>query len=299
VFHQSLDERLSLNVFSEEELKIWFIPYAVNEAKAGKEIIHLNGEHSIISSLPNVMNASARQPHLNNCLCEWNLPVHDEAFQKQGFMETSCFIHVLSNELFEGADYIGVCQYDMRWTNKSAKTLRSLIQAKSFDNPKSLSGIVKKFLGIEHFRNTVYAQISGELIDKNNNFHNMASTDHFNWDYLLVSYNKFFNTNWGFADLKGQPLSLWQTYLMPKDIFCELSQWLTSLVREVAPWANEPPYETHWGVLGGYTERAECLFMAIKNRAGEVHLKHLSLEHDDSISTKLNIFKGHYGVVDG
>jgi hypothetical protein len=240
----------------------------------------------------------ARRLDLKNYLCEWELPIHDEVFQKQGFMETSCFIHVLSNQLYEDADYIGICQYDMRWTNRSARILRSLIQTKSFDNPKSFLGIVKKILGIENFKNTVYGQLSGKLIDKNDNFNQMASIDHFNWDYLLLSYNRFFNTNWSFSDLRGQPLSLWQTYLMPKNIFCELSQWLISLSREVTPWANEPPYETHWGVLGGYTERAECLFMAIKNRSGEVRLKHLSLEHDDSISKTLNILKRHYGVVE-
>lgn len=61
------------------------------------------------------------------------------------------------------------------------------------------------------------------------------------------------------------------------------------------PWANAAPYETHWGVLGGYTERAESLFMALRHRAKEINIRPLYLEHDDQIPTALGISKDHYG----
>ena len=44
----------------------------------------------------------------------------------------------------------------------------------------------------------------------------------------------------------------------------KLCSWLTVLVDEVYPWSIEPPYETHWGVMGGYTERAIAIFNAIE-----------------------------------
>lgn len=296
VFHQTIDARLSLNTFSLDELSNWFFYYAVNDAKKEKKIYHLNGDCIDLSKDEINLNQGANGPNSPNLLCEWLLPMHDESLQRQGFMETSCFIHLFLNKLYEGVDYIGVSQYDMRWTNKSAKVIRKLGNLKKYDNPKSLVGKLKNFFGFAIYENTVYAQISGKLLDKEDGFNVMASTDHFDWNYLLKSYNNFFQSNWKFGDLTDQPLSLWQTYLMPRKFFCELAEWLISLSAEVAPWANKPPYQTHWGVLGGYTERAECLYMAIKNKAGEIHLRQLSLDHDEQISLGLKISKDHYGV---
>ena len=68
------------------------------------------------------------------------------------------------------------------------------------------------------------------------------------------------------------------------------------LAYEVEPWANLAPYETHWGVLGGYTERAESLFMALRHRASEIEIRPLYLEHDDKIPVALGIHKNHYGT---
>jgi hypothetical protein len=55
-----------------------------------------------------------------------------------------------------------------------------------------------------------------------------------------------------------------------------------------------PPYETHWGSLGGYTERAESLFIAARIHERKLSLCHLPLDHDPERATTLDIGKTHY-----
>jgi hypothetical protein len=43
-----------------------------------------------------------------------------------------------------------------------------------------------------------------------------------------------------------------------------LCSWLEKLVDEIYPWSNQPPYETHFGSVGGYTERALSIFNAFE-----------------------------------
>lgn len=285
VFHKTLDERLNLNEFSDEEIRQWFIPYAVNVEITSKDFILKDGSSVVISN-----------PQ-NRAVEEYDLPQYNPMLQARGFMETSAYIHIEKNALHEDIDLIGICQYDMRWTKRSVKLLRSLEKSAQGSRQFSLIDRCRQIFGFgSDAKSIVYAQIAGKLMNASGEFNGMACTQAFNWDYLLKSYNHFFNTQWQMVDLIDQPLTLWQTYLMPSQLFAELAQWLYVLTVEVEPWANEAPYETHWGVLGGYTERAESLFMALRHRAKEINIKPLFLEHDDQIPIALGISKNHYGL---
>ena len=285
VFHKTLDERLNLNEFSAEEIQKWFVPYAVNIEKTPKEFILKDGTSVGISN-----------PQ-NKVVVEYDLPHYDPMLQARGFMETSAYIHIEKNALHEDVDLIGICQYDMRWTKRSVKLLRSLEKSTQHSHQSSLINRCLQIFGLgSDAKSTVYAQIAGKLMNSAGEVNGMACAQAFNWDYLLKSYNQFFNTQWQATDLINQPLTLWQTYLMQGKLYAELAQWLNALAVQVEPWANEAPYETHWGVLGGYTERAESLFMALRHRAKEINIRPLYLEHDDQIPTALGIGKDHYGT---
>ena len=281
VFHKSIDQRLIFEHFSKEEIQKWFVMYAVNQNQIDKKIIYQDGSEEMVDGAK------------NGLVIEASLGRYDPELQRQGFMETSCFIHVLANNLYPETEWIGVTQYDMRWTKKSANLLRSL----SASEEGFFSRLVKKLLRMDFSSKrklTVYAQIAGTVMYGDGSFNPMASISTFNWKYLLQSYNQFFKTHWKAKDLIGLPLTLWQTYLMPRSLFMEMSEWLTKLANEVAPWANREPYETHWGVLGGYTERAEGLFMALRVLSGEIKIKPLYLHHDEEVAKNLNVHKEHY-----
>jgi hypothetical protein len=285
VFHQTVDQGLIFPYFTDEEITQWFVMYGVNIDKDNKKIITKQGnQESNLDALPGVT-------------LEYNLPIHDPEIQRQGFMETSCFLHILSNQLASDADLIGVTQYDMRWTKKSSRLLRKINTQSAFDHWQSVIKDRTKKLLNPHYQTpqTVYAQVDGKVINNNGIFNPMASVSTFNWAYLIESYNRYFHTNWLLKDLQGQPLTLWQTYLMPRELFISLAGWLKLFIKEVAPWANQPPYKTHWGVLGGFSERAEALFIALQAKAGKIIVRPLYLEHDENIPKQLDIRKEHYG----
>lgn len=284
VFHKSLDQRLIFPHFTSEEILQWFIMYGVNIEKLDKVVINKSGQ------LDTTLDAD------RGVTLEYQLPIHDPKFQQLGYMETSCYMHVLLNNLSPDADLIGVTQYDMRWTNKSTKLIRKIASDKhQYSLFERFLQQCKKLIRPEYKPPyIVYAQVGGLIMNNSGQFNPMASTSTFNWPYLLQSYNEFFGSNWVMDDLRGQPLTLWQTYLMPRTLFIQLSGWLYKFIEEVSSWANKPPYETHWGVLGGYTERAEALFIALQAKSGALIVRPLMLEHDEAIPKQLYITKEHY-----
>lgn len=191
-------------------------------------------------------------------------------------METSCYIHLYENGLIHAdTDYVGVCQYDMHWTNEAAQLLRTIA---SLPQPLRLG------CGID----------LGAIINSQGVFHEKAYADRRDWAFLIQSYNGFFNRSLELKQLVGMPLTLFQTYILPRQEFLQLAAWLKQLADEIYPWACQPPYESHWGALGGYTERAESVFFAAKILETGMHYARLPLDHNRATAEKLGGIKTHY-----
>jgi hypothetical protein len=186
-----------------------------------------------------------------NNILEYKLETYNPFLQKRGYMETSAYLHVYWNKLYNKS-MIGFSQYDMIH-NDNYNTL----------NP-----------------NTIYLMNSGNKIIKNGIWDSLMFPQFRNLDFLIESYNCFFNTRYSVDTLEDMPLSLWQTNIYPVKIYEKLCKWLELLVNEIYPWSNEPPYETHFGSIGGYTERAIAIFNAFEIYEG-VPYNNLNIEHLD------------------
>lgn len=261
VFHQAVDLRLIFPFFSDQEISRLVTLYAVAEHYPEKRVVLKNGRET-----------AARNAF--GTVFEQDLAYYDPQLQARGFMETSAYVHILKNDLHLPYDHIGISQYDMRWTREGMARLCELTAAQA---------------------PTVGAVILGKLMDETGELHHLAFPRRFNWEFLLASYNRHFGTAWDLRALADLPLTLFQTYVLPRKEFAALATWLEKLCGEVWPWANQAPYQTHWGVLGGYTERAEALFIALGFHEGRFRLRHLPLEHDPRIPAQLGIAKEHYG----
>lgn len=264
VFHKIFSE-VVFSGFEDEESRDWFIRYGVN-ASQPKKIIRKHGVETILDP------ASTQ----NDTLLEYALPNYDPKLQERGFMETSCYVHVLKNELYKGYDYIGVCQYDMRWTPLAVTALREL----ALDNHRN--------------PRLIYGMSVGVLCNREGALHPLTFADRVNWSFLLKSYNSYFGTNHQPQIFIEKPLSLFQTYIMPTSEFIALASWLGVLCDELYPAHCMPPYETHWGSLSGKTERAAALFIAARMQEGGIVFRDLPLHHDEDLVRQLNIIKGHY-----
>ena len=183
-------------------------------------------------------------------ILEYELEIYNPFLQKRGYMETSAYLHVYWNNLYTNKDMIGFSQYDMKH-NAIYENLE---------------------------KNTIYLLNTGQQIVNNNQWNNLMFPDLRNLDYLLNSYNKFFCKKYSIKELEHMPLSLWQTNIYPVKIYAKLCSWLEILVEEIYPWSNESPYETHFGSIGGYTERALSIFNAFEIYEGTKY-ENLIIDH--------------------
>lgn len=201
-------------------------------------------------------------------ILEYDLPRYDPFLQKRGFMETSAYLHVYRNGLYKHLDFVGFCQYDMA-------------HKKRYENLD---------------KNTIYLLRASGSIVQNGQWHPHMFSGLRNIDYLLNHYNRHFGTEFTMTSLEGQLFSLWQTNIYPVQIYEKLCTWLDLLVKDAYPWSVEVPYETHWGVIGGYTERAIGLFNALEIIQGcnfeELNLEHCAIyeKHQYSQGGFLNFF---------
>ena len=262
VFHKALDEKI-FSKFSGQEIDTYFIKYAVNHEFL-KKVIYKN-----------IYRKLTKRRVDPNLVCEYALPKYNPELQKRGFMETSCYVHILENKLYQGHDYIGVCQYDMRWTAEARQTLLDLKANTAQDN-------------------TAWGISVGQLMSSEKVFHQFAFPEQLDWGFLLNSYNQFFKTSWTSEIFVQKPFTLFQTYLLPVAEFVALAQWLKSLTDALFPWANQAPYPTHWGHLAGCVERAESLFFAARLHEHRLNFKELALIHDETIPQALGVQKTHY-----
>ena len=175
-----------------------------------------------------------------NTIYEYDLDIYNPFLQKRGYMETSVYLHVYWNNLHKDLDFVGFCQYDMIHNNPIP------------------------FLD----ENTIVVQSTHKNIVAFGKWQNMMCPKVRNLKFLLDSYNKHFDKKFTIQDLSGLPLSLWQTNIYPKKVFEKLCKWLEIFVKDIYPWSIEEPWETHWGVIGGYTERAIALFNALEKKQG-------------------------------
>jgi hypothetical protein len=182
---------------------------------------------------------------------EYELEKYNPFLQKRGYMETSVYLHVYWNNLHKNKNMIGISQYDMKH-NDSYSTLES---------------------------DKIYILNTGEYIVLHEKWNSLMNPDLRNLDFLINSYNRFFDKSYSKKELEKMPLSLWQTNIYPVDVYEKLCMWLEIVVDEIYPWSNEKPYETHFGSIGGYTERAISIFNAFEIYEGKQY-KNLNIEHN-------------------
>lgn len=195
-------------------------------------------------------------------ILEYELEKYDPFLQKRGYMETSVYLHVYWNKLHVGKDMIGFSQYDMR----HKQIYNNLNKSK------------------------IYILSNKEYIVRNGKWNKIMFPELRNLNYLIEHYNNHYKTNYSMKELEKMPFSAWQTNIYPIEIFAKLCGWLEKLVYDIYPWSNEPPYETHFGSIGGYTERALSLFNAFEIYEGKsyefLNILHETLEIKEQYNHK-------------
>lgn len=189
--------------------------------------------------------------HRYNVINEWDLPIYDNRFQERGYNENSAIYHVYANKLHEKYKYIGFFQYDMKFTANSIESVINTIR-----NSESSMYFP---IGLYTFEYCAYSTW-GEINTCN---------------FVLKDYEQFF----------GKPINrslqfpLWNSYIIPNNIYSKIMKWIITLYDKLYPWCNQYPNQTHKGHIGGIYERIMAFALGNENIPSTI----LDINHDHGL----------------
>ena len=156
---------------------------------------------------------------------EWELPIYDDSFQTRGYNENSAIYHVYSNNLHKDYKYIGFFQYDMVFNDNVIDFLQQHIS----ETPTNF-----------YFENYSFNFCSYETWNEPNTL-----------NYIIKDYETFYNKSF----TKNYQYPLYNSYVIPIEIYEKIMKWVVQLYDKIYPWCIEEPNATHFAHIGGIYER--------------------------------------------
>jgi hypothetical protein len=143
-----------------------------------------------------------------NMIYEADLPFYNPNFQKMVYNEGSGLYHLYVNELYKSCDYIGFCQYDMKFFENTISNIQNIIESSSIDC----------IFNIGYFPDIINNTFLGghSIIVKNIN----------QCECAINSYNKFFNTNYTSNNVIQNSLIHCNTFVIPSKMFERMMSWM-------------------------------------------------------------------------
>ena len=143
-----------------------------------------------------------------NMIYEADLEIYNPNFQKLKYNEGSALYHLYKNGLYKKYDYIGICQYDMKFFSNTINDIKNIINNTSIDY----------IFNIGYFpdiKDTGFNGGHGLIINSINNF-----------PCGLETYNKFFNTNYTSKEVIKNLLICCNTFIIPSKMFENMMDWM-------------------------------------------------------------------------
>lgn len=183
---------------------------------------------------------------------EYHLPFYDPIWQDRNYCQTSCFMHVFHNKyLYDGADYIGFMQYDMKVAPDALQTIRD-----------ELSVSQSRGQDVVFYENTVPLRVALSEVP-------CLAT------HALQHYNVFFGTAYTIEgiinDARCQLLPVVHTYVMRVTTFQRMMEWMTVYLKEVEAMA--PNYPFSYISQAEYAERVHGLFLALETLRHDIQFR--------------------------
>ena len=143
-----------------------------------------------------------------NMIYEADLKIYNPNFQKMIYNEGSALYHVYKNDLYKKYDYIGFCQYDMKFFANTINDIINIIKNASVD-------CICNIGYFPDIKNTGFRGGHSLIIKEINNLPSG-----------LASYNKFFNTNYTSDHVIKNLLIHCNTFVIPSKIFENMMAWM-------------------------------------------------------------------------
>lgn len=179
-------------------------------------------------------------------LNEWELPFYEKSLQENNFRENTVLYHLYKNNFLK-TDYVGFLQYDM--------TL----------NPNFFNCVE------EQLHKTPECILSVMLENCNQSL--VLTSPNYPREFVLNSYNAFFNKNKTMGDMNEAQYPLLNSYIIPLEMYNRLGAWLESIMLDIYKIAPEH--------IAGYLERVTAIFLALED-APKISIANL-ITHEPSI----------------
>jgi hypothetical protein len=244
VYHNKLHPGLYVHLSDENLAKLTF--YKVNEA---------------------IPYEFGLEPRTGTVVKEYEQPIYDGFYQANAFNETSCIIHVLQNRLYEGADYVGVMQYDMAVTDDHFRYWPILMER-----------------GVSIISEARWGLVQPRLLDLY--YVDDAPFYGFPMAWVIERFCQHFGvTPQAFKariaqrTAEGQHLSLLNSFIVKTEIFIELAGWLEAISKDLHAYSfAQPGHKRFLGHMGGIIERCIGLYFLWRVPDGE-RLQQLRVYH--------------------
>jgi hypothetical protein len=195
---------------------------------------------------------------LKNVIYEYELPEYNSTLQKNKYNEGSCIYHVYTNKLYNNYDYIGFCQYDMKFNNYIFKNIH-----------RQISNNSNTIFYFDFFKWAFYGGQRTIVED----FHNIPAG--------LESYNNFFNTNYNTKHLISNKMIICNTFIIPKKMYEKMMSWLIQYFNNDV----NSNYTTKNGMSfnpGHIIEALTSMFLSLEICEGATYRK-LNINHNNEL----------------
>lgn len=192
--------------------------------------------------------------HKDSLIKEYEMKIHSPLYQMLNFYQNSVFFHLYWNKNLINSKYIGFGQYDMSFNKEEMEKLLYTIKDDTAD--KFISAFLYPF-DVLCFKE--------ELPQ---------------WEEMFMApYNSFYSMNHTLDSLKGIPLALLHTFIIPTWFFLHMMPFVESLLPRILKFTN---WETRH--LAGTLERIFALCISCGIVEGKFrHLIQLNgVTHNDS-----------------
>ena len=160
-----------------------------------------------VSPIMDIQHINMKNNLKLNTILEMRLPYYDPFLQYNCFDEHSAYYHLAhpKNKIhIEGLDFIGIGQYDMIVDRHFFSNIENDLKSTGDPN-KTFLYLVKT--------------------DKDAKIHLDQGLGERGWQHLINKFNERYNTNFNYLDVIRNEFYIFNTFIMPKDIYLDLADF--------------------------------------------------------------------------
>lgn len=209
--------------------------------------------YAVNDKIPKSYASSVVPPE--NVVREWELPLFEPRWQEKMYCQTTCMYHVFLNGLHRDLDYVGFCQYDMRFDAATFAHIRATLREGG--GPRVFCSDTQTVQrGLLDFS----PQGTAHMVDHYARFHGVGP------DVALIS--------------AGRLIPILHTFVIPRDMFERMMRWVSAYMHDLERAGLDTRRSGGWFYnQASFAERMHALFIGVECERAGIEMVPLRLAH--------------------